>query len=93
MTNFLRALLNLPAPPPVSKTAGEDSERRKQGLYDKKNVPPDDELTMAVLSEIDLSSMDVWVDEPEKKVYFIYTGRCSTEAHLHALPLPTPREK
>ena len=42
--NLLREMLDLPAPPPVSKSTDENGEERQrpEEFYDKKNVPPDD---------------------------------------------------
>ena len=34
------------------------------------------------IPEIELDSMDIWVSEPEAKIYFVYSG------HLLALPIP-----
>ena len=40
------------------------------------------------LPEILLNGMDIWIDEKEAKVYFIYTGGYGSEAHLLSLPFP-----
>lgn len=40
------------------------------------------------IPEIALDSMDIWVDEGESKLYFIYQANFYGESHLLSLPLP-----
>lgn len=56
------------------------------GRYDAKNFAM---KTVLVVPDISLDSMDIWIDEPEAKVYFIYKGSYFGESHLLSLPLPS----
>jgi len=38
--------------------------------------------------EIRLTSMDIWADEKDGKVYFVYAGEGERDGHLLSLPLP-----
>ena len=40
------------------------------------------------LPEILIDSMEIWVDEKEAKIYFIYGGDYGRETHLLSLPMP-----
>ncbi len=55
------------------------------GRYDAKNFTF---KSILKLLEILLDSMDIWVDEKDAKVYFVYAGEFGGEAHLLSLPLP-----
>ncbi len=59
----------------------ESKKATKIGRYDAKNFKFKEEMT---IPEIALDSMNIWVDEPEAIVYFIYEG------HLLSLPLKKP---
>ncbi len=59
--------------------------RTEIGRYNAKNFSF---KAVLIVPEISLSSMNIWVDEPEAKVYFIYQGNYSLEGHLLSLPLP-----
>ena len=54
------------------------------GRYDAKNFAM---KTVLIVPEIELDSMNIWVDEREAKVYFIYKGSYFGESHLLSLPL------
>lgn len=40
------------------------------------------------IPEISLTSMDIWVDEPVGKIFFVYEGMRKDDGHLLSLPLP-----
>jgi hypothetical protein len=61
----------------------EAKNRTEIGRYDAKKFIFEPVLS---IPEIELDSMDIWVDEMEGNVYFIYSGGHS-EAHLLRLPL------
>ena len=54
------------------------------GRYDAKTFAIKEVLTVP---EISLNSMQIWVDEKEAKVYFIYQANYFGESHLLSLPL------
>ena len=54
------------------------------GVYNAKDFTFKSLLT---LPEILLDSTEIWVDESEGKLYFIYAGEYGNESHLLALPL------
>lgn len=55
------------------------------GTYNAKDFTFKPLLT---LPEILLGSTEIWIDDSEGKIYFIYAGEYDDESHLLALPLP-----